>query len=528
MSSQIHLVGSHKPIETRDWLQALFDASPMAIGFSRDGVMLDANPAYLRLFRYGSAAELYGKLVLEQIAPSHRGQVQESISARARGGHPPERYETRGQKNDGVEFPMEVVTTRLVLADGPVAIAFISDVSEREQHEAEQRALTVRVQQAQKLESLGVLAGGVAHDFNNILTVILNEVALAQRACLEGGAQAAVHLDAVSLAAERAADLCRQMLAYAGKARLEREPVELTALVGEMSSMLEASISKKVRLVRELEAGLPSLRGDATQIRQVVMNLVINASEAIVGPQGTIRVSTGVGICDGAALSGPVTGGVPKDGRYVWLEVRDDGAGMDAATVAQMFDPFFTTKLMGRGLGMAAVLGIVRGHGGAIDVESSPGAGSRIRVLFPATSAEVTVAIPKAEEGLRGEGVVLVVDDEKNVRLSTERLLKGFGFEVLVACDGVEALELLRSAPKGIDVVLLDLSMPRMDGTETLKKLRELDPTVPVVLSSGYGSISLAEEPDATLPKPYVPERLFATLLKVMRRRHSSSSEPRP
>jgi PAS domain S-box-containing protein len=642
--------GPSKPAEVRAWLQALFDESPMAIGFSRDGVMLDANPAYVRLFGYASIAELRGRTILDLIAPSHRAQIAEMVTLRARGGSPPQRYESRGLRKDGTEFPFEVTTTRVLVADGPLAIAFITDVSERdaalqalraseerfrtlsgaafegvivhaegkvvlandagsamygydpasivgvpvteliapESHdfvtdrirrgatgpcesvarrkdgstffieargrtlvgpdqptpvrdvvirditerkraEAEQRALAARVQQTQKLESLGVLAGGIAHDFNNILTVIANGVALAKRD--HGFSPAsAEHLEGIALAARRGADLCRQMLAYAGKAALLPGALDLSALVAEMSSMLDVSIAKKAMLVRQLASGLPMLLGDGTQIRQVVMNLVLNASEAIAGPQGTIVVSTGTGTYDAGAFARSPAGGDAKPGTYVYVEVRDDGVGMDGPTVSQMFDPFFTTKFTGRGLGMAAVLGIVRGHAGAIDVESSPGKGTRVRVLFPAASpsfaAKATSGSPAPAVDLVGQGVVLLVDDEENVRISTQLLLKQFGFEVIVARDGIEGVEAFRAQSSRIGAVLLDLTMPRMDGVETLKDLRRIAPEVPVVLTSGYGATPLEDSqtgslvgivPDAVLGKPYDVEQLFATLRQVMR-----------
>jgi PAS domain S-box-containing protein len=644
MSSEMHGgAGPSKPVEGRAWLQALFDESPMAIGFSRDGVMLDANPAYLRLFGYGSVDELRGTSILQQIAPSHRAQVVEMVTQRALGQRVPQHYQTRGLRKDGTEFPFDITTTRMVVADEPVTIAFISDVSERDhalealraseerfrtlsgaafegvfvhaegrivlaneagaamygyepdsmvgvslmdltapesralvadhvqrgatepyeglaqrsdgstffaevrgrtlshqggptrvaiirditeskRAEAEQRALAERMRQAQKLESLGVLAGGVAHDFNNILTVISNGVALAKR---EGGLgpTSVAHLDSIALAAQRAADLCRQMLAYAGKAALAREAVDLSALVAEMSSMLEVSVAKKATLERELAAGLPPLLGDATQIRQVVMNLVLNASEAIAGSQGSVVVCTGMGTYEAEAFARSAAGGEPKAGTYVYVEVRDDGVGMDAATLAQMFDPFFTTKFVGRGLGMAAVLGIVRGHAGAIDVESSPGKGTRIRVFFPASASEASSRAPGPTVSTKGQGVVLVVDDEKNVRRSTQLLLEDFGFEVIAARDGVEAVEVFGAQSRRIGAVLLDLTMPRMDGMETLKELRRIAPHVPVVLTSGYGAAPLEDSqtapqpdavPDVVLAKPYRAEQLLATLQQVM------------
>jgi PAS domain S-box-containing protein len=622
-------------------LQALFEESPMAIGFSRDGLMLDANPAYVRLFGYASAEEMRGISILEFIAPSHRERIAAMVAHRARGEPVPNRYQTRGHRKDGSEFPFEITTTRVPVVDGPLTIAFISDASEREQAlealraseerfrtlasaavegvfvhadgkiilaneagaamygyepdaiagaavldltapesralvvdrvrrgatdpyegyalrkdgttfcaevqgktlslqgrptrvtiirdvterrraEAEQRALAERVRHAQKLESLGVLAGGVAHDFNNILTVIANGVALVKRqAGLEPAA--AAQLDAVALATERAADLCRQMLAYAGKAVLAKSAVDLGGLVTEMATMLEVSIGKKATLVRKAAPGLPPLLGDPTQIRQVVMNLVMNASEAIEGSAGTVTITTSSGTFGPGDFARSAAGGEPKAGTYVVLEVRDDGAGMDAATIAQMFDPFFTTKFTGRGLGMAAVLGIVRGHEGAIDVESAPGKGTRIRVFFPASAYAAPSAARAAESTERGKGVVLVVDDERSVRLATKLLLEDMGFEVLVAQDGVEALEVFGANAARIDAVLLDLTMPRMDGTAALAHLRRIAPTVPVVLTSGYGSSPVDDapggaRPDAVLGKPYGSRELRETIARVMRR----------
>jgi two-component system, cell cycle sensor histidine kinase and response regulator CckA len=636
---------SPRPTEVHAWLQALFEESPLAIGFSRDGVTLDANPAYVRLFGYDGVAELRGGAILAQIAPSHRAQIEQMVAQRARGEQLPHRYESRGLRRDGTEFPLEVTTTRVAVLDGPLTIAFLSDLSEREdallalraseerfrtlsgaayegvflhangkivlandagaamygfdaasmigvalmeltapesralvlehiqsqtshpyegfarrkngsifvaevrgrtlfhqgcptrvtvirdvterrREEAEQRVLAERVRHAQKLEGLGMLAGGVAHDFNNILAVITNGVALVKRDAAIGPTSAA-HLETIAVAAERAADLCRQMLAYAGKTAFTRVEVDISSLVAEMASMLEVSVAKKATLVRDLAPGLPALLGDATQIRQVVMNLVLNASEAIGAARGTVRVATGAGTYGAEVFARSAAGGDPKGGAYVYLEVQDDGVGMDGPTVAQMFDPFFSTKFMGRGLGMAAVLGIVRGHAGAIDVESAPEKGTRIRIYLPASAGERPRATSRPAVELRGEGVVLLVDDEKTVRLSTRLLLEDFGFEVIVACDGVEAVELFRREAGRIGAVLLDLTMPRMDGVETLRELRRIAPEVPVVLTSGYGTAPIeplqggpeAVFPDAVLAKPYPADRLVGTLLEVMRSR---------
>jgi CheY-like chemotaxis protein len=287
-----------------------------------------------------------------------------------------------------------------------------------------------------------------------------------------------------------------------------------------MASMLEVTVTKKARLVRALSPSLPRVLGDATQIRQVVMNLVLNAAEAIAGPHGTVGLSTGSGFYEASSFAHSAAGGDPKPGTYVHLEVSDDGVGMDGPTVAQMFDPFFTTKFVGRGLGMAAVLGIVRSHSGAIDVQSTPGVGTRVRVLFPASSVEQPSAVVRAAADPRGQGLVLLVDDEKNVRVSTQLLLRQLGFDVIVASDGIEAVEVFRAQSGRIGAVLLDLTMPRLDGIQTLRELRRIDPNIPVVLTSGYGSdVGPAPDalPDAVLPKPYTVDQLLDTIQQVMR-----------
>jgi signal transduction histidine kinase/CheY-like chemotaxis protein len=442
-----------------------------------------------------------------------------------------EPHEAIAIRKYGSTFIAEVRSRTLLHQGRSTGVTIIRDITERKHQEAEQRAFTERMRHAQKLESLGVLAGGVAHDFNNILTIISNGIALAKRSG-DLGPMASGCLDTVRVATERAADLCRQMLAYAGKAPLTREAVDLNTLLGELASMLDVSVSSRATLVRALAPGLPTLHGDPTQMRQVAMNLVMNASEAIDGPHGTISITTGSGTYDAAMFARSAAGGEPQSGPYVFVEVRDNGVGMDGFTVTHMFDPFFTTKFLGRGLGMATVLGIVRGHAGAIDVESTPGRGTRIRIYFPAAPSEVRPTRAAEADTMGGQGVVLLVDDEKNVRLTTQLLLEDSGFEVLAAGDGVEAIQIFEAQSDRIGVVLLDLTMPRMDGVETLANLRRLAPHVPVVLMSGYatarpgGESSVRREtggPDAILAKPYSVEQLLAALREVAHRPKPSS-----
>jgi len=354
------------------------------------------------------------------------------------------------------------------------------------QAEQQRLDLETQMQQAQRLESLGILAGGIAHDFNNLLTAILGHANLAL-IDLAPESPARDSLREIDKASGRAAELCRQMLAYAGKGRFVLEPVNLSRLIEEVVQLLHVSISKKVVLNCQLAEGLPEIEADPAQMRQVAMNLVINAAEAIGDTDGVIAISTGVMQCDEDILRGSRLIEPPAPGRYIYLEVTDTGCGMDTETRARIFDPFFTTKFAGRGLGLAAVLGIVRSHRGALRVESERGRGTTFRVMFPAGAK----AAAPAESGggtasWRGTGTVLLVDDEEPVRNVAGRMLKHFGFAVLGAGDGREAVELYRAHAAEIVCVLLDLAMPRMDGEETFRELRRIRPDVRVVLASGY------------------------------------------
>lgn len=351
-----------------------------------------------------------------------------------------------------------------------------------EHKHAEERMLHV-----QKLESLGVLAGGIAHDFNNLLMAIMGHTDLAL-AGLSPVSPVRKHLEEVEKASRRAADLCRQMLAYSGKGRFVIESLDLGEVVKEMANMLAMSISKKANIQFRFSPDLPRIEADASQIRQVVMNLIINASEAIGDNPGILSLATGAMECDRDYLRGIGEGDELPEGRYVFLEVTDTGTGMDKEMRKKIFDPFFTTKFTGRGLGLAAVLGIVRGHRGTIKVYSEVGKGSTFKVLFPATGkAAISVNGPKVpNEGWKGTGTVLLADDEAMVRQVGVGMLESLGFRVLTATDGQEAVEVFRTHMDEIRCVVLDLTMPRMDGEETFREIRRLHPGARVILTSGY------------------------------------------
>jgi PAS domain S-box-containing protein len=339
--------------------------------------------------------------------------------------------------------------------------------------------------ETQKLESLGVLAGGIAHDFNNLLTGIIGNASLV-RADLPPDSPLIGLIEPINDSAQQAADLCRQMLAYSGKGRFVVQKADLSGLVEETTKMLQHSISKKAELRFQLEPGLPPIEADTTQIRQVIMNLVINASEALGDEGGIITLTTGRTTVAAGRQSG-AAGGAP--GReYVFLKVTDTGCGMDVATQSKIFEPFFTTKFTGRGLGLAAVQGIIKGHKGELTVESEPGRGTTFQVMFPAVLSDsgVRPVAPSGGAAWRGSGRILIVDDEATIRNTLSRMLTVLGFSPVLAMDGAEAVGMFRAAPSDFALVLLDLTMPRLSGEQTLVELRKIRDDVRVVVMSGY------------------------------------------
>jgi CheY-like chemotaxis protein len=362
---------------------------------------------------------------------------------------------------------------------------------------------------------MGVLAGGVAHDFNNLLQGIIGNVDLAMMDVAESS-PAMESLKRIEEAARKASMLTRQMMAYSGQSKLNIQPLNLSTLITEISQLLSASVTKKVNLEFHLKDDLPLIKADVSQIRQLLLNLVTNASEAVGDHSGNVRISTDVMSCDREFFKGTVLDEGQEVGDYVFVEVSDDGPGMDAETVKRIFDPFYSTKFIGRGLGLAAVLGIVRGHNGAIKVKTEVGSGCVFKALFP-------VAIESTAEGAaeRKPAVVMLVDDEETVRNVTGRMLERMNMEVLFARDGREAVEVFKRNVDRIQLVLLDLTMPYMGGEETLHEIRKIRADMPVIFASGiyvedtereYGDLDLA----GFIQKPYkmadLRQKIEATL----------------
>jgi PAS domain S-box-containing protein len=412
-------------------------------------------------------------------------------------------------RRDGTRFISETLAMRLGEAGEDEYGILLHDVTEA-------RRLAEAAVEAQKLESVGVMAGGIAHDFNNLLTSILGNVGLARDELPKGNAARPL-LDIAERSGLQAAALVDQLLSYVGKSQVVVTRFDLSALIGEILPLIQTSIPKTVRLELSLKPGLPWIEADARAIQQVVMNLVINGAEAIGSEGGTVHVSTGI------AAPGTLEKNQPGS---VFLEVRDSGCGMDDATRRRIFDPFFTTKFTGRGLGLAAVSGIVRRLTGRLDVESAPGKGSRFRMVLPGVPPPIPAQLPApapVKGDPRGAGTILVVDDDPAIRSLVVSILKRNGYSVLTAENGQAGVDLFRSGADTIAAVVLDLTMPVMGGEEAFRLMTEMRPDIPVIVSSGYGDKAVHDHFSSALAgviqKPYQPAMLVEMLAAVLARR---------
>jgi two-component system, cell cycle sensor histidine kinase and response regulator CckA len=458
-----------------------------------------------------------------RIHPEDFAVVEAAIDAAARTQTATRLHNRIVRPNGEVRHCLAIIEGDIDAAGKTRVVALVQDLTELRRAEEEQRKLEQQVMQSQKLESLGVLAGGIAHDFNNLLTSILGNADLALSE-LSPANPACTYLEDIEKVSRRAADLCRQMLAYSGKGRFVVQPLSLNEIVREMAHLLSVSISKKAVIKYNFFPELPSAMADATQLRQVVMNLITNASEAIGELSGVVTLSTGVMDCDDEYLRGVVGyNDNHPPGQYVYLEVSDTGCGMDPETIARIFDPFFTTKFTGRGLGLAAVMGIVRGHQGALRVYSEKGHGTTFKILLPAhhQPAQPTDAVGMAPREWKGHGLVLLVDDEESIRSMGRHILERAGLEVMTAADGREAVDLFAQYRDKLRLVLLDMTMPHLDGEACFRELRRIDPDVKVIMTSGYNEQDVVNRfvgkgLAGFVQKPYKAGDLLPMVLEVL------------
>ena len=471
--------------EREDRYRSLFTSAGEGIFLlSTDGRLVEVNEAFARMHGYST-------LDMQQMSLEDLDTPETSLLAPGRirrlltGEHLT--FEVEHYHKDGRILPQEVSAKLISFGGNSYFQCFHRDISERKQVAAERAELEQQLQQTQRLESLGVLAGGIAHDFNNLLTVIIGNCSLAQLK----PTNAVEKILTIETAAKQAAELCQQMLAYAGKANLSKVPIQLAELVNEMVRMSRSSVAQNVMIISDLAAKIPILTGDASQLRQITMNLMINAAEAIGESQGEVHVSLKKTTVLNDQQERDHLGAIIPPGRYACLEVTDNGCGMDKETRQRIFEPFFTTKFTGRGLGMAAVLGIIKAHQGALQVTSRQGQGTTFIVFLLIPSSETAAGQTSPElcspESWQGKGTVLLVEDEEIVRCVAEEMLETLGFTVIQATNGQEALDLYQQHTKDIALVVTDIGMPIMDGYELFNKLKGQAPDLPIILSSGFG-----------------------------------------
>jgi PAS domain S-box-containing protein len=473
----------------------------------RDGSILNANAEATRLL--GLSFDVLTKRV---VADFETETLFEDGSPAAASEYPVTKALLTG-------LPQPAVTLGVRRKDGDIAWAVYKAVAMRDPatHEVTGAVVTMmditdrkrvedKLRQTQKLESLGVLASGIAHDFNNLLVTILGNASFA-KSIAGSDAQLSPLLEQIEQGARRAAELTRQMLDYSGEGKLKVERLDLAAAVREMETLLAASIPKHVVLHYQFQGGIPSVEVDATQIRQLLMNLIINAAESFGERSGRVVIGLEQRFVPEQELDAYEHHSL-KPGNYVVLSVQDFGEGMSEQTRRKVFDPFFTTKFKGRGLGMAAVLGIVRGHNGAIGIQSQVGAGTRVSVLLP--GRESSSIAPVAGE----RGTILIIDDDMGVLSIARRVLSAHGYRVLTAANGAEGVACFEQHRAEVRLVLMDMTMPQMNGLDALQCIRRLGSRVPVLLSSGYGASAAmhSHEFSGVLMKPYSFDELIAAV----------------
>jgi two-component system, cell cycle sensor histidine kinase and response regulator CckA len=488
-----------------------------------DGRVIYANAALLRLLGIDELAKLRGRRWDVVFNGDTLKQVEgDVVSAVMRTGICQGELSLRDTQGRAVIVSKVAVLHRDEESDAPTVSFVMRDVTRQKQAEVENIENERKMLLIQKSESLGVLAGGIAHDFNNLLTAMLGNASLAR---LDLADDSPLHgpLVQIETAATRAAELCQQMLAYAGRSPLSIAEVDITHLIEETRQLLQVSIGKKTEIDLQLERPLPVIRAAPAQMQQIVMNLVLNAAEAIGEKAGRITIRTQSRQFDAAELNRRFLSAPLTAGPYVLIEVADTGSGMTRETMARIFEPFFTTKFTGHGLGLAAVMGIVRSHGGGISVASEPGKGSVFSIVFPSAVGS-TPSIPVSKTlppFARVAGLALVVDDEEHVRNLVMKILTMLGFSVITAVDGLDALEKFRGESERLSVVLLDLTMPRMDGEQAFLEMNRINAGVPVILMSGFSEKLTLDrfattKPAGFLAKPFDLKTVQSRVLAVV------------
>ncbi len=513
--------------ESEERYRFIFENAPIAMGITnRKGKMILFNDTVIKDLGY-TKEEL---LNLDAKNIHTDPQTRERLFQRLHEEGFVRNFYLKIERKNGEIFDAKISATLCKYRGEEVVLSVAEDLSHYSKSDVERNIYKNRVEQTEKFTSLGLLAGSMAHDFNNLMMGILGSALLAKDEIPPGGSAVKQRIADMEMAAKKAVDLCSQMLEYSGRGKLSFEPVDLNELILKMDKLLFASISKNASIEYKLSENTPLIKGDATRIRQIIMNLVINASEAIRGSGVHITISTGVKRFDSIYLSESYLVDELPEGHYVYLEVVDTGVGMDKERLNRLFDPFFTTKSTGRGLGMSAVLGIVRGHKGTLTVDSKPGSGATFTLLFPVPETPIVMKPEGRVESLDDSfetGLVLLVDDEEIVLKTARKMLEKMGFSVITAVNGEDAIKKFREHADTIKLVFLDLTMPVMDGEECFGNLQTINNKIPIIVVSGYFEQEVTERFEGVglagfLQKPYMISSVKDLISRIERKKRST------
>ena len=491
---------------------------------------LFATPALAHMFGYDKPEDIIGQSSMSLVAPHDRARLAAYQAARLRGESAPSRYECRGRRQDGTLIWLECLVTPIAWENTRASLVTMVDITERQRAEVERQRLEERLQQAQKMEAIGTLAGGIAHDFNNLLAAILGYTELALSDLPQANTVKS-NLQEVLTAGKRAKELVQQILTFSRQTELERRPVQLHGIVNEALKLLRAMLPTTIEIRRYVTQDVGVVLANSTQMHQVLMNLCTNAEYAMRGTGGMLEVRVeAIDINQGFAAQHPPL----LAGPHVRLTVRDTGYGMDTETLSRIFEPFYTTKQPGEGsgMGLAVVHGIITGHGGAITVQSAPGAGTTFSIYLPRTTAVVAREAPTTTTTPHGKGCILFVDDEVVLARLGQEMLERLGYEVVARSSSVEALAAFQARPERFDLVIIDQTMPNMTGECLAGKLRCLRPDIPIILCTGFSYVMNADKAralgiDALLMKPLVVQDLATAIQRLLRRRNAEVFCPR-
>ena len=504
--------------------RTLLQSSMNAVGVHQQGRWIYANPACMKLMGAESLEDMLGKPVIDFVHPDYRTMALERIEEMHKNKKPVPMVEERFIRLNGEVFPAEVGAAPIVFDGEEAFMITVRDISELKKYEKEQRDMKQQLEHVQRLESLGVLTGGIAHDFNNLLTAIAGNAELL-RSEVKHVEAAKLYMDHIDDSCSHAADLCKQMLAYAGKGQYVIDTIALNDVVKSMSRLMRASVSSRVRLGTHLDENLPMIEGDVSQVKQIILNFIVNSADAIGEQDGQIKISTFRRVLNRKKLNVLYNGTHMDEGEYTVFEVKDSGCGMSESLQKKIFDPFVTTKTTGSGLGLSAVLGIVKAHHGGLEVHSEENKGTVFRVFFPISgfTKTTTIAIGTGEmEAWGGVGLILVVDDDATVRDVVTAFAGKLNFDVMHAEDGRSGVDMFRQYHHKLKAVMMDMTMPRLGGLDAMREMREINADVPIVLMSGYAesealSVSSGDQADAFVQKPFRFKAVKKALYQVVK-----------